>query len=497
MILQRYFFMGVLALIFYYLFVLQVQAIWPFTIDDMYIPLRYAKHWAAHQGIVWNIGEPPVEGYSNFLFVISARWALFWHLDPVVILKSLGGVGLLGTCVGVYLLARTWFLPRVALIPCIWLLAYKGQIIWSVSGLETTIYEAVICFTVFFIFKGLGYTLSPLEKGVDRPWYYVYAGIGLSFAGIIRPEAPALALLFIFLLMNQRKAWVLIVTVLVCFAPYFLWRWHYFGRFLPNSVYCKGFEEWLSNPLDKAYCQLIWPFALLSLWAFRDNRDRRFYLLLLPSVVYLFLLMGASPLVAFENRLFLPAFVLMLPLALKGLDGLLGSFKSDVTIYIGSAMILFLCIPTLSLSQYRYFTVAPLAGERVRAQVLSWLSHHGSSSWRVVLADSGFIPYHSNLQFIDSYCLNNARMGEQPSAKRAQFVCEDALQQGASVIILTAERAEGILTYTPADVCFLEKLAGNSGYCRIAVFKTGDTQSGYQYEIFSKSKKSCSKMQQG
>ena len=58
-----YFLLG-LSLIYY--FILQIRAIWPFTIDDMYISLRYANHWAEGYGLVWNIGEPPVEGYSNF-----------------------------------------------------------------------------------------------------------------------------------------------------------------------------------------------------------------------------------------------------------------------------------------------------------------------------------------------------------------------------------------------------------------------------------------------
>ena len=35
-----------LVIVLFYLFVLQVQAIWPFTIDDMYITLRYAKNWS-------------------------------------------------------------------------------------------------------------------------------------------------------------------------------------------------------------------------------------------------------------------------------------------------------------------------------------------------------------------------------------------------------------------------------------------------------------------
>jgi hypothetical protein len=37
--------------------------------DDTYISMRYARHLANGHGLVWNIGEAPVEGFTNFLWV--------------------------------------------------------------------------------------------------------------------------------------------------------------------------------------------------------------------------------------------------------------------------------------------------------------------------------------------------------------------------------------------------------------------------------------------
>ncbi len=73
---QRTGFDLVLCALFIYLIIGQINAIWPFTIDDMYISLRYAKHWAAGDGLVWNVSAAPVEGYSNFSFVVLAAFAL-------------------------------------------------------------------------------------------------------------------------------------------------------------------------------------------------------------------------------------------------------------------------------------------------------------------------------------------------------------------------------------------------------------------------------------
>jgi hypothetical protein len=51
------------------IFLLMVTCVFPFTIDDAYISLRYAENWANGYGPVFNPGER-VEGYTNFLLVV-------------------------------------------------------------------------------------------------------------------------------------------------------------------------------------------------------------------------------------------------------------------------------------------------------------------------------------------------------------------------------------------------------------------------------------------
>ena len=87
-------FKGIIAGILLYLIGFQLQAVWSFTVDDMYIALRYAQHWADGYGIVWNVGEPPVEGYSNFAYVFLGRLAYGLQCDPVIFLKGCGVIGL-------------------------------------------------------------------------------------------------------------------------------------------------------------------------------------------------------------------------------------------------------------------------------------------------------------------------------------------------------------------------------------------------------------------
>ena len=78
-----------------------------------------------------------------------------------------------------------------------------------------------------------------------------------------------------------------------------------------------------------------------------------------------------------------------------------------------------------------------------------------------------------------------------------QWLCDDVLKTLPEVIILTGLIEDGKTIYTPADACFAKKLTHHKDYCKQATLTTGDRRSFYQYEIFSKLNKSCSKMQQG
>lgn len=517
----------ILSLSLYYLFVLQIKAIWPFTIDDMYIPLRYAKHWAEGIGLLWNMGETPVEGYSNFSFVVLGRLALSLGYDPVTLLKAMGVLGLLGTCFSIYAITRMWFSKIISFIPCIWLLAYKGQIIWSVSGLETTVYQALLSASVFFVFRGLGYSfanrhvehsetsLEPLEafryaqndELTARPLSFFLAGFLLTLASMTRPEAPVFIFLFLCLLffmhpyVSSQLYWrgmlFFCSTIFICFVPYFFWRLYYYSRLFPNPIYCKGLSQATPFILDKNYLRLIWPFILLAIPAIGSSKDKRHYFLWLPSVVYLILLVSADPVVAFANRLFLPAFVLLLPLSLQGQSILLIKYFGNtrhfnLLMYLTAFIIMLFFVPMTSLIDYRHFTLNPIAGEQLRNKVVSWLQHYASTNSRVVLADSGLIPYKSSQVFIDSYCLNNKEMAKQSAATMYEYFCERIMREKPEVIILTALIEKGKTLYTPSDACLAAKLHSGDNYCLQQNFTAKNTDSVYRYEIFSKRNKSCS-----
>ncbi|MDX1836720.1 protein LphB [Legionella taurinensis] len=489
-----------LLLVFIYLFILQIKAIWPFTIDDMYITLRYARHWALEGQLLWNIGEPPVEGYSNFSFLILAAYVLRWGGDPVFALKLTGVLGLLFTLLAVYRLSRLWFDRGLSLIPCFWLLWYRGQIIWSVGGLETTTYQALLALGLYCLLRTMGYPCAAEPRKAGQWPMAVLAALLFTLASMTRPEAPVLIILFYSLacwdvITRQRSALmaliVSVLTYLMAFSPYFIWRWHYYGLLFPNPVYCKAHSsEWFV--LCREYLSLAWPFLLLALYAAIRERGKELpWYFLLPSAVYMLLLVRADSIVAFDTRLFLPAFALLLPLSLQGIKALLSRFLlgADPSVFrvamvMASFLMAFFFIPAMTLPQLRYFTQNPIAGEQLRMKVIAWLARHMTENSRVVLGDSGFIPYRSRLRFIDSFCLNNKAMALQPRTERDQWFCKTILLLKPDVVILSSLRENNTIHYLPVDHCLQKALTTNRNYQLKALFYTVANQQSYRYEIF-------------
>ena len=147
--------------------------------DDAYISFRYSKHLAMGEGLRFNLGvEPPVEGYSNLLWVVwcvipealgfdTPTWALvsnalcgvalIWMVLRFVVRRlELSGVGLFATALFMGLL------PSMA--------------VYATGGLETMAFALAI----FVFFERLvGDELQP---------HALAAGLAGITAVLLRPD---------------------------------------------------------------------------------------------------------------------------------------------------------------------------------------------------------------------------------------------------------------------------------------------------------------------
>ncbi|HEV2492774.1 MAG TPA: hypothetical protein VG204_06835 [Terriglobia bacterium] len=204
--------------------------------EDAAILMRYSQHLAQGHGIVWNVGEGPVEGATDFLFMVI-----------------LGGLAKLG--MSLVAAARLVDLVAHALTVCLIYAAIRpasrAAAAFSASYLAFGPAFAYVstCFgtPLFALFAATTWWLAlrlRSAKGWAAPFGFALSGLVL---GLVRPEGVILAGLMLVAIVYRdgwRQSRPVIVAFIGVFAvlggAYFVWRWHYFGYLLPNPFYVKG-----------------------------------------------------------------------------------------------------------------------------------------------------------------------------------------------------------------------------------------------------------------
>ena len=226
----------VLCLLFVFVFVCLLFV--PFTSDDAYITMRYARHAAAGQGLCFNPGER-VEGYSNPLWLGLLVAAGRAGIDFVVAAKVLGiaaGLGalLFALAIMVRLTERYDWLAALGLLP---LVTCAPLAVYAVSGLETVLYA---CFLTAIVYCWLvpggrawwAAVLCALAAAFTRPEGMVVLGAVLLWRGltafILQPRRD-----------ESRPYWLSVPFALGVMALFLLVRHAVFGAWLPNTFYAK------------------------------------------------------------------------------------------------------------------------------------------------------------------------------------------------------------------------------------------------------------------
>lgn len=206
--------------------------------DDAMISMRYAKNLAAGHGLVWNPGEPPVEGYTNPLWTL---WMALFHLFPIPASKISLAVQLSGaafmalTLTLVYRIGVHISESRLAG----WLAAaltgfYMPMNNWALLGMEVSVLALLLAAAIWLF-------LEDRTAGRFSPRPYLILG----FSTLVRVDmaVPFLVLLGFAILFQagERKrhlAWGL-GTLLAFLGAQTLFRLAYYGVPLPNTYYLK------------------------------------------------------------------------------------------------------------------------------------------------------------------------------------------------------------------------------------------------------------------
>jgi hypothetical protein len=412
------------------LFVVLAVQMAPFIPDDSYISFRYADHLAGGHGLRFNIDESPVEGYSNFLWI--------------VLLAAAGSVGhnlesagtLLGGLFGSASVAFLWWIlirrghTRLHLAIPVALLAISApMILYAISGMETSLFAALL----LALLLCLDYALAGKSFGSA-----IALGVVAALAALARPEGivamPVVALCAIVFESRHaperrqaifRTIAVSALTWLVLVTIYHVWRVSYFHAFWPMPFLSKGaadrsfVDAWISNfrqfflrqshyyvPLVYYYVAVALPAALSAVLAWRRNQRPTLELTaLLLALAYAAIYLNFvdwmpgmryyAPLVG----LFLIPFSLLGP-ELRVPSGLHKERVADLAYGLIGLML-------------ALFSLSNLAALRLNSQQLQastqeslvelgiWLRETMPPNAKLAMSDVGATPYFSRLHTID------------------------------------------------------------------------------------------------
>jgi hypothetical protein len=210
--------------------------------DDAFILFRYARHLVAGQGLAWNSGEQPVEGFTSLLHVLLLAISGSAGFD---LMASGQLFGLLGTTAVAALAFRLALEScdgdrRVALLAGLAVAASPPIAAWARGGMETTIFTALVA-------ASMASRLRSAHSGAAR-WR---TSAWLFLATLSRPEGIVLAAVTVAFdamelsgeqqptrrLFERALSWWPYAAGLVAYLG---WKAWYFGDVLPNTWYVKS-----------------------------------------------------------------------------------------------------------------------------------------------------------------------------------------------------------------------------------------------------------------
>jgi hypothetical protein len=406
-------------------------------VDDAMVSMRYAQHLAGGFGLVWNVGQKPVEGFTNpgWMLVMTA----FHLLSIPAGMISLGvmiasALILLANILVVFKICES-LQPTSTVTPFVaaGLTAfYFPLIFWTLRGMEVGLLTLLIDSAVLVAIQ---------MKGATGRRDAIVLALVLSLAILTRLDAFIQVAIVISYLVHVRAgrnaiALPLLFVLLTALAILALQR-AYFGDFLPNTYYQKmagtAVVERVRNGVLVFYRHALWDTALpaalsfvclILYWDFRRPEIILLAVLFAAQCAYSVWVGGdyAEPEVDAANRFItqgMPALIILFSMAL---DRLLSDARSRMkaTTGIQAAALGGLALLALVVMSGRPWRAwvrdnAPLLTadiRRTRQGLL--LARYTAPEAVIAVHAAGQIPYYSGRTTIDLLGLNDPVIAKGP-----------------------------------------------------------------------------------
>lgn len=251
-----------------------------FLSDDAFISFRYVSNSIADHGYVWNPPPfEPVEGYTNFLWVVLLD--LVWRISDVTPPRAANVLSLIFSAITLVLAGlMIWRIEwaehlRKHRTTCLGLallgvLTNRTFLAWTSSGLETAMFVA-------FVLLWISCALRLHSTRKQRTGALM--SLAAALAALTRPDGLlfCIATICIWLFVCRTCRWKFMGTKLLPLAPlglvivHLLWRRWFYHDWLPNTYYAKFSGMWPESGVRYALSFVleyaIWFWLVVILWA--------------------------------------------------------------------------------------------------------------------------------------------------------------------------------------------------------------------------------------
>jgi hypothetical protein len=462
--------------------------------EDAAMLLRYAGHLAEGKGIVWNPGDRPLDGATDFLFMLGVAGLHAAGLGLEASAQALALLAHVLTVALVYVTARGRFGagPLLALASAGFLATGPGLYFVEIA-FGTTFFALAVA--VSFV---LALHLADADEGALRH-RAAWLGLGGVLMGMARPEGVFLSAFFLGSVLVARRGQGTRAIVLGYALPfltvglaYFLWRWSYFGHPLPNPFYKKSAGELHLGAVRKTFRNVALQggplLAVLAVGLLVRATRRASLLVLLPVVAFAALWV----LVSDETVEFIRYGYTILPVIVIGWVPVAQAFARTVwdrwtfpwalTFALG-------LLAAVGLVAWQHQRFAHLVPARIGLYDVGLaLRAYESRGYTMVVTEAGLLPLYSRWRAIDAWGLNDrwiARHGpiteEYLARERPEVILAHAYfspgvpQEGEKV----ERRGFGVGWYRMVRV--LQRFAEGRGYVLAAVMGRHAQDTHYYY----------------
>ena len=421
-----------------------------FVTDDAYISFVYSRNLAEHGELTFNLGQY-VEGYTNFLWTVLLAGLMKLGVAPELSCRLLALV-----CALVTLWLVTRIMDRAlerrsawSVVPALLLACSSGFACWTSGGLETQLFTMLVVVA-----------LDGITSATEHPRAILRAGVALALSAMTRPEGLLVAAIFgavhLATIVGRRKLALVDIAgaalFLVVWAPWFYWRYRYYGYPFPNTYYVKADGPWTSPRLEHemlnngAYYLWVWlkqtkllyvaPVALLGMVIGRP-RSARFTLalaLILLAGAYVPYTISVGGDFMGLHRFVMPLFVVAALSVTLGLEWLVRTFAPGRTPHVVAGAMLVVAFAAtqalLTRTSVKWGNWAPDRGIDTPAFLVVYTEDRAAIGRAMagcftdddfsIVGGAGAQPYYGRMRGIDVFGLVSERVAHEEPRIRAR-----------------------------------------------------------------------------